>query len=216
MQLVIGNKNYSSWSMRPWVLLRHFQISFDEVRIPLFSEGYRERLRQFSPTLKVPVLIDKGHTIWDSLAICEYISEHYQYGEALPEERFERACCRSYCAEMHSGFAAIRSEMPMNCTLIPGGEARAEVRRIDELWSNILGRTESAGRYLFGNFSLADCMYAPMAMRFHTYAISLSEISQTYVESLLENPAIKQWRDAAAQEIEILHEFEVGSALSDS
>ncbi|HIA58580.1 MAG TPA: glutathione S-transferase family protein [Gammaproteobacteria bacterium] len=218
MQLIIGNKNYSSWSMRPWLLLRHFKLGFKEIRIPLFVEGYQDRLRQYSPTLKVPVLIDEGQTIWDSLAICEYVSEKYLDAKALPEDVAVRAICRSYCMEMHSGFNAIRSEMPMNCRALRrlqlSAEALVEVRRIDMLWSDIRPQSDAGDCYLFGDFSLADCMYAPIAMRFHSYAVELSASSHSYVEMLLRNPAIKQWRQEAEQEPEMLPDYEVGSELS--
>lgn len=218
MQLIIGNKNYSSWSLRPWLLLRHFKLGFEEIRIPLFVEGYQDRLRQYSPTLKVPVLIDEGRTIWDSLAICEYVSEKYLDGKALPEDITERAVCRSYCMEMHSGFAAIRSEMPMNCRarrrLQLSAEALAEVRRIDMLWSDIRSQSDAGDRYLFGDFSLADCMYAPIAMRFHSYAVELSASSHSYLKMLLRNPAIMQWREEAKQEPEMLPDYELGTELN--
>ena len=154
MKLVIGNKNYSSWSLRAWLLLHHFEIAFEEVRIPLFTEGYIDELRKYSPTLKVPVLIDDGNTIWDSLAICEYISEKYLAGGGLPEKLYDRAICRSYCAEMHSGFTEIRTQMPMNCRarrkIEFSSALSAECHRVDSLWAQARGLAESSGEFLTG------------------------------------------------------------------
>lgn len=218
MQLVIGNKNYSSWSLRPWLLLRHFQLDFEEIRVPLFVPGYQDELGRYSASQKVPVLLDDGITVWDSLAICEYISEKYTAGKALPEDQAERAICRSYCSEMHSGFMAIRSQLPMNCRatrkLEFAEEVLAECARIDSLWRGARDKFRAGGDYLFGAFSLADCMYAPMVMRFHSYGVNLSEISQAYVNTLLKNAAVKQWREAAAAESELLPDYEIGQELS--
>ena len=217
MQLVIGNKNYSSWSMRPWLLLKHFGLDFHEVGIALFTPGYREELARYSPTLRVPVLKDDSLTVWDSLAICEYVAEKYLAGRAYPRDIEDRALCRSYCNEMHSGFLAIRGEMPMNCrarkSLQLSEVARAECERIDRLFAEARQRYSSRGEYLFGDFSIADCMYAPIAMRFKTYGVELSEISQDYLKTLLQNPALRAWVDAAENETQILQDFEVGEPL---
>jgi glutathione S-transferase len=214
VQLIIGNKNYSSWSMRPWILLRHFGIAFEEIRIPLFVPGYQDELRKYSPTLRVPVLQDGGLTLWDSLAICEYVSEKYLQGAGMPAELMNRARCRSYCCEMHAGFTAIRTALPMNCRaqrrLDLSAEVLAEVERVDELWKQALEEAAGQGDFLFGDFSIADCMYAPVAMRFHSYGVSLSARSQQYLETLLNNSAIKQWREEAAAELEQLSDYEVG------
>lgn len=214
MQLVIGNKNYSSWSMRPWVLLRHFEIPFEEIRIALFRAGYKEVLARYSPSLRVPVLIDAGHTIWDSLAICEFVAENFLQGQAYPEDRFLRARCRSYCNEMHAGFLAIRNQLPMNIRarrrLDYGPELLAEVRRVEAIWSEARTHYGASGDYLFGDFSIADCMYAPVATRFRTYGVGLAPTAQTYLEALLDNAAVKQWCAEAAAETEILADHEVG------
>ena len=218
MQLVIGNKNYSSWSMRAWLLLRHFQVPFEEIKVSLFSDGYRDVLAKYSPTLRVPVLIDATETIWDSLAICEYVSEKYLAGGALPRDLELRARCRSYCSEMHSGFMAIRSELPMNCNARRKVEFSVEVvtecNRVDQLWSAASTMQSESGSYLFGDFSIADCMYAPMAMRFLTYGITLSAASNKYIETLQQNPAVKQWLKEAQKEKERLPEYEIGVDLT--
>lgn len=217
MQLIIGNKNYSSWSLRPWLLLKHFSIPFEEVGIALFSEGYQQELAKYSPTLRVPVLKDGENTIWDSLAICEYVSEKYLQGAALPIDIEERALCRSYCSEMHSGFMAIRSEMPMNCRsrkrLEISAGAKAECGRIDQLFGDARAQFSSRGDYLFGHFSLADCMFAPVVMRFMTYGIVLSESSQKYMGTMLGNLALSEWRVDAEKDPQILTNFELGEDL---
>ncbi len=218
MQLVIGTKNYSSWSLRPWLLLRHHNISFEEVGIALFTEGYQQELAKYSPTLRVPVLIDGDITVWDSLAICEYVSEKYLEGAALPENREARAICRAYCSEMHSGFTAIRSEMPMNCRarkiLKISSAAEQECRRVDQLFAQARAQYSASGAYLFGEFSLADCMFAPIALRFQTYGIELSEPSQKYVRKLLQNSALSEWLADARNEAQRLPDYEVGQDIS--
>ena len=218
MQLVIGNKNYSSWSLRPWLLLKHFDVPFEEIRIALFTDGYQQELAQYSPTLRVPVLKDGDSTIWDSLAICEYVSEKYLQGAAFPAKLDERALCRAYCSEMHSGFMAIRSEMPMNCRALKKLEisaaSDADCRRVDRLFSDARAQFSTRGDYLFGEFTVADCMFAPIVMRFTTYGIELSESSQEYVGTMLQNPALSVWIEDARREYQSLPDFEVGEERS--
>lgn len=219
MQLVIGNKNYSSWSMRPWLLLKHYNIPFEEIKVALFSDGYQQILAKYSPSLRVPVLIDAGNTIWDSLAICEYISEKYLGHKAFPAEVAKRARCRSYCSEMHAGFMSIRSQLPMNCRARRRIEFTpavvAEISRVDQIWSEARASNGEGGAYLFGEFSIADCFYAPMAMRFHTYGVPLSATAQHYVMTLLENAAVRQWCAEAVLEPESLPDYEVGEKRVD-
>lgn len=214
MQLVIGNKNYSSWSMRPWLLLRHHNIAFDEIRVALFTDGYQQVLARYSPSLRVPVLIDAGLTVWDSLAICEYVSERHLAGTGYPADMLERARCRSCCSEMHAGFMAIRSQLPMNCRArrrLPfSAEVLAEVRRVDQIWTELRNAYGDRGDFLFGAFSIADCMYAPMAMRFHTYGVPLSAPAAEYLATLLAHPAVQEWRAAASIESEVLPGYELG------
>jgi glutathione S-transferase len=214
VQLIIGNKNYSSWSLRPWLLLKHFAVEFEEVKIALFTEGYQAELAKYSPTLRVPVLVDGDSKIWDSLAIAEYVSEKYLQGSALPADIEERALCRAYCSEMHSGFMAIRSEMPMNCRALKrlkiSQAAKAECERIDQLFVEARTRFSGRGEYLFGDFTLADCMFAPIVMRFTTYSVELSQISQNYMNTMLKNSALQAWIADAQNESQILTEFELG------
>lgn len=218
VQLVIGSKNYSSWSLRPWLLLRHFNVPFEEIGVALFTDGYQEKLAQYSPTLRVPVLKDGESTVWDSLAICEYLSEKYLQGAALPVDIEARALCRSYCCEMHSGFMAIRSEMPMNCRarkrLEISSAALADCKRVDQLFSDARAQFSGRGEYLFGEFSMADCMFAPIVMRFTTYGIDLSEPSQNYVRTMLQNLALAAWVDDARVESQILTDFELGEEIT--
>ena len=218
MKLVIGNKNYSSWSMRPWLLLRHHQIAFEEIRVPLFSDGYQQILARYSPSLRVPVLVDADLAVWDSLAICEYVSERYLQGKGYPADILERARCRSYSNEMHSGFTSIRSQLPMNCRarrrLQLSTEVLEEIRRVEQIWSELREAHASDGAFLFGEFGIADCMYAPMVMRFHTYQISLSAPATAYMDSLLAHPAVELWLAAARIETEVLPAYELGEQIN--
>lgn len=214
MQLIIGNKNYSSWSLRPWLLLSHFNIPFDEIRIPLDSADFASTLAQYSSAGKVPVLQDKGIEIWDSLAICEYLSEQYLDGKGWPADSLARAQARSASAEMHSSFMAIRNNMPMNCRssriISISAEMRWEIDRVDQLWTYLRSTYGNPGEFLFGDFSIADCMFAPMASRFHSYQPELGSTSQNYIHSLINIPAMQQWYAQAADEVEVLQREEVG------
>lgn len=217
MKLVIGSKNYSSWSMRPWILLKHFGVQFEEVKIPLFTAGFEKELKKYSPTQKVPVLLDSGVEIWDSLAICEYISEQYLENRAWPSNVLNRARCRSISSEMHSGFLGIRSDLPLNCRakrqLKISESTMREVKRIDELWSTAL--LSSGGPYLFGEFSIADCMFAPIVSRFSTYQLPLSSAASLYSVAMLNNPAFQAWLDSAITDLQIIDFFEAGQELAD-
>ena len=215
MQLVIGNKNYSSWSLRPWMLLSFFELDFEEVQASLQAEGLSDRLGQFSPTSRVPVLIDGELTVWDSLAICEYVSEQYLGGKGWPSDAAKRAEARAVTAEMHSGFAGLRREMPMNCRarrqVEPSAQTLKDIARVDEIWAKGMA---AGGPWLFGEFSIADCFYAPVVMRFKTYAadsgVVLSAGAQRYQDFFLENAALNNWVSAAVQETEIVPEDEAG------
>lgn len=213
MELVIGNKNYSSWSLRPWLIMRANNLDFNEVKESLNQGDIKQRLGKYSDSCKVPVLIDKGEAIWDSLAICEYLSEAYLDGKGWPENTIERAIARSICSEMHSGFTAIRSELPMNCKLSKpmalSQAVQAEVQRIDAIWSKYAKQTECGKVFLFGTFSIADCFYAPIALRFNSYGVSLSQAAADYQASILSHPAVLEWIDEAIQETDIVAENEV-------
>src|SRR5580704_18292981 len=177
LKLVIGNKNYSSWSMRPWLALRANDIAFDEVFIPLYTgDAGKRRILDFTPSGKVPALIDGDITIWDSLAIIEYVAERFPQSRIWPEDRARRAHARSISAEMHSGFAALRNECGMNLhrpvrAVKLSDEARANVARIQEIWAECRARYGQSGPFLFGAFGAADAMFAPVIHRFRTYAV---------------------------------------------
>ncbi|MBN3728782.1 glutathione S-transferase family protein [Burkholderia sp. Ac-20379] len=207
MQLIIGDKNYSSWSMRPWVLMRHFGIAFDETLIELRTPDTDRRIRAVSPSGKVPCLIDDaGHAIWDSLAIAETLAERHPAQALWPADPAARARARCVSAEMHSGFMAMRSEMPLDIrAALPGRKlsaaALADVARVDALWRDCLAA--SGGPFLFGAFTIADAMYAPVVLRFVTYAPPLSEIAAGYVERMLAEPAVAAWVGDARRETRV-------------
>ncbi len=205
LHLVIGNKNYSSWSLRPWIALKVAGIPFDETVIPLYEAGSRERILAFSPTGKVPVLIDGSVHVWESLAILEYLAERFPAGRFWPEDRTARAHARSVASEMHAGFAPLRRHCPMNMwrpakpyPLTP--EAAADVARIDALWTDCRRRFGAAGPFLFGHFTAADAMYAPIVSRFHTYGVEVGAAARAYMNAVMALPAWSEWRAAALRE----------------
>jgi len=209
--LVIGNKAYSSWSMRPWLLMKEAGLAFDEVRIPLYQEGHDRKIREYSPAGRVPVLVDGAVTVWDSLAICEYLAERHAEKNLWPAAAAARAHARAVSAEMHAGFAALRSNMGMNVRRsFPGvgmtPEVAKDIARIEQLWDDCLQRY--GGPFLFGAFGIADAMYAPVATRFRTYAVGLSAVAQRYADLLLVLPAVAEWYAAAHAETEVLPQFE--------
>ena len=209
--LVIGNKAYSSWSMRPWLLMKEAGLAFDEVRIPLYQEGHDRKIRDYSPAGRVPVLVDGAVTVWDSLAICEYLAERHAEKNLWPANAAARAHARAVSAEMHAGFAALRGNMGMNVRRsFPGvgmtPEVAKDIARIEQLWEDCLQRY--GGPFLFGAFGIADAMYAPVATRFRTYAVGLSAVAQRYADLLLALPAVAEWYAAAHAETEVLPQFE--------
>lgn len=212
LTLVIGNKNYSSWSLRPWLLLRHSGVAFSEVRIPLSRPDTADLLRPHSPTLKVPVLKDASLTVWDSLAICEYVSERYLAGKGWPQAVAARAQARSFAAEMHSGFQALRSAWPMNVKLqrklTPDAGVQRDIDRVCDIWENCLAK--SGGPWLYGEFGIVDAMFAPVALRFHSYQPELPARAQSYVQTHVNNPALREWIDAGRAETDVIKEDEVG------
>ena len=214
MKLVIGNKNYSSWSLRPWLLLTAFNVPFTEIQESLAEEGIAERFQKYSTAGKVPVLIDEGLTVWDSLAICEYISEQYLDGKGWPTDPALRAEARSASAEMHSSFTALRNEMPMNCRslrqLEPSPAALKDIARIDTLWTECRQKYGQRGSWLFGDFSIADCFFAPVVLRFITYDIQLSPLAQQYAITLAQHKNVKDWVAGAKAETEIVPRDEAG------
>jgi glutathione S-transferase len=215
LTLVIGNKNYSSWSMRPWLALKACDIAFDEVSIPLYTgDADKQRILKFSRAGKVPVLVDGDVTIWDSLAIIEYIAERFPEARLWPEHAASRAHARSVSAEMHSGFAALRNECGMNLHRPVGAkalsaDARADIARIQESWAECRARYGKGGPYLFGAFSGADAMYAPVVHRFRTYAIELTSAARAYMDAMLALPAFQEWTRAGLAETLLIEKLEL-------
>lgn len=209
MKLFIGNKNYSSWSLRPWLLLRMFGLPFEEERIALYQPGTRERLLQASPSGKVPVLVDGHRTIWDSLAIVEYLAECHPDRPLWPRDADARALARSVTCEMHSGFSALRGAMPMNCReSLPGRghteAALADAARVMALWSDCRDRHGAGGEFLFGNFCIADAFYAPVVLRFRTYGVAQTDVARRYSDAILALQPLQDWLAAAAGETEVV------------
>jgi glutathione S-transferase len=218
LTLVIGNKVYSSWSLRPWLALRHGEIPFDEVRIPLYTPESKARIAAWSPAGRVPVLADGPLRIWDSLAICETLAERFPERCGWPRDAAARATARSVSAEMHSGFVSLRSELPMNCRerragVVPSPAARAEIERVAALWSDCRARFGDGGPWLFGAFSPADAMWAPVALRFHAYSVA-PPAAEAYVATVLDHPAVQSWMRDARAESEVLEKFERGTPLA--
>jgi glutathione S-transferase len=214
LHLVIGNRNYSSWSLRPWIALKVAGIAFDETVIPLYEAGSRERILAFSPTGKVPVLMDGNVHIWESLSILEYLAERFPAARLWPEDRAARAHARSISNEMHAGFVALRRHCPMNMwrpaksyALTP--EAAADVARIEALWTDCRHRFGAAGPFLYGHFTAADAMYAPIVSRFHTYGVEVGAAARAYMDAVMALPAWNEWRAAALREPWVMQGNEV-------
>jgi glutathione S-transferase len=217
MKLYIGNKNYSSWSMRPWVLLTQADIPFEEVmvRFDAFTPDsqFKTALKAVSPTGKVPVLVDDDLIVWDTLAIAEYLAERFPECELWPHDQVDRARARSICAEMHSGFTALRSACPMNIEAhLPDTGAliwrdnagvRADVARLVALWRDCLQK--NGGALLFGNFSVADAYFAPLCTRLITYALPLPDDIAAYVHRVCALPGVQAWMDQARAEQDFLN-----------
>ena len=225
LKLYIGNKNYSSWSMRPWVLLKQAGIPFEEVMVRFDSfdadSDFKKMLGPVNPVGKVPVLVDEGFAVWDTLAIAEYVAEAFPDKNLWPVDAKARARARSVCAEMHSGFTGLRSNFPMNieASLPHIGQlvwrdkpaVRADVARVIAMWSALL--QEHGGPMLFGNFSVADAYFAPVCMRLKTYALPVTPVVAAYIERVCALPGVKAWIDDALAEKDFL-DFEEPYRLS--
>jgi glutathione S-transferase len=214
LKLIIGNKNYSSWSMRPWLAMKMAGIAFDEQLIPLYEPGSRELMLKYSPAGKVPVLIDGDSHIWESLAILEYLAEKFPKAGLWPDDARVRAHARAVASEMHAGFQALRKNCPMNLWLPVKKRPQPDdvmdnVKRIDALWSDCRSRFGQGGPFLFGGFGAADAMYAPVASRFATYGVTLDADAQDYVNAVLQLPAMQEWSEAAGREPWIIPEYEL-------
>ncbi|MEW6331913.1 MAG: glutathione S-transferase family protein [Pseudomonadota bacterium] len=214
LTLVIGNKNYSSWSLRPWLVLKQAGIPFREIPVSLYTETSRAEIKKYSPSGKVPALIDGALTVWESLAICEYLADKFPEKQLWPADAAVRAMARSVATEMHAGFSALRTHMSMNCRKHLPGKGRTpevlrDIERIAALWNDARARFGKGGDFLFGRFSIADAMYAPVALRFVTYAVELDPVSAAYVKTIAALPAIQQWVADARAETEVIPQFEL-------
>jgi glutathione S-transferase len=205
--LVLGSKNYSSWSLRPWLFLRKVGFDFTERVIAFDAPDYQRQIAQISPSGKLPLLLLDDNKIWDSLAICEFAAD--ATGRGLPHDRIARGVARSVAAEMHAGFPVLREQCPMNIRARARRVAQQpdlirDIRRVDALWSSCRMEYGSGGGWLFGDFSIADAMFAPVLFRFQTYGADLSPESWAYYEHALADPDVRAWQQAAMQETHVL------------
>ena len=213
MKLVIGNKNYSSWSLRPWLLAKQAGIPFEEIRVRLLSETFAADVARHSPAGRVPVLVDGDMNVWDSLAICETLAERFPRAQLWPADPKARAHARSICAEMHSGFTNLRNNMPMNVTAVLPGmgwnvAVQRAIARIAAMWTALRQKYAAEGPFLFGHFTVADAFYAPVVSRFATYGVRLPEAAKAYADYILNLPAMQEWIDGARAEHDFLADDE--------
>jgi glutathione S-transferase len=214
LTIYLGNKNYSSWSLRPWLALKRTMVAFDEVVIPLYETGSRETILKYSPSGRVPVLHHDDNIVWESLAICEYLAEVFPASDLWPKDQAARALARSVSNEMHGGFVALRSHLPMNIrSTFPGRditpEVQADINRVMAIWRDCRTRYgDGNGDFLFGHFTIADAMFAPVVTRFRTYRIELEREAQAYCDTIMGMPAMQEWVTAARNEPMIVERFE--------
>jgi glutathione S-transferase len=215
LTLVVGSRNYSAWSLRPWILLRHLGLDFTERELMLDTAEFEAEIGKISPTRRVPVLIDGDLVVWESLAICEYVSE-LAGGRGWPADPGRRAAARAVACEMHSGFAGLRDACPMNARAtgrrVPLTPPLArDVRRIDAIWSGCRRDHGDIGPYLFGAFSIADAMFAPVVLRVRSYGLPLSGLAARYRDTMLGDPHLCDWIEAAGRETQVIPHEEVGA-----
>jgi glutathione S-transferase len=214
LHLIIGNKNYSSWSLRPWLALKGAGIPFEETVIPIHEPGSKEKFLERSPAGKVPILQDGAVTVWESLAIIEYLAEKFPDAALWPHDAAARAHARAISSEMHAGFTPLRKQYPMNMRrpvkkLALNDDTAANVTRIDAMWTDCRARFGGGGPFLFGRFTAADAMYAPVVSRFHTYGLEVGAPSVAYMAAMMALPAWQEWYAAALKEEWVLQEDEV-------
>ena len=213
LTLIIGNKNYSSWSMRPWLLLRQLGIAFTERKLSLFSDQFSSEVAKVSPAGRVPVLLDGDFAVWDTLAIVEYLAERFPALGVWPADLRARARARSVCAEMHSGFANLRGQMPVNIEArLPGRgwnvAVQADIDRIVQIWDELRASHASDGPFLFGRFCAADAYFAPVVTRFETYGVQTPPACSEYRRTVMALPAMREWVEAALAEHSFIPEDE--------
>ena len=217
MKLIIGNKNYSSWSLRGWLACKQSGLHFDEILVPLYGEDWEEEKREnqdLAPSHgKVPILWDGDAVVWDSLAIIEYLADKVGRDRFWPKPDDARAMARSMVAEMHSGYLALRRQCPMNIrrkalNFTPADEVKLDIVRIMQLWAEARARFGQGGPYLFGAFSAADIIYAPVVSRFYTYGVPVPGFAQAYMEAIWEHDWLQQWITAAEEEDWVIEQWE--------
>jgi glutathione S-transferase len=207
LTLVIGSKTFSSWSLRPWLFLKHHHVAFEEVLIPLNTDQTRRQILEYSPSGKVPVLLHEDRKIWESLAICEYAAETFNLPAAWPQAADARAFARAIATEMHAGFGDLRNELPFEANREPerkiySARAAADITRVRSLWREARTRFGAAagGEWLFGSFGIVDAMFAPVALRFFVYDVALDGPERDYVDSVVLHPSVQAWMEAATLE----------------
>ncbi len=214
MRLIIGNKNYSSWSFRPWFAMKAAGIAFEETVISLEASDFKARVTALSPAGRVPVLIDGAVLVWELLAILEYLAEKFPAARLWPTDAGARAHGRAISSEMHAGFVPLRRHLPMNMwrpvkPRLLDDSVKTDVARIDAIWTACRAKFGGDGAFLFGRFGAADAMYAPVVSRFHTYAVEISDTARAYMRAVMALPAYTEWRDAARRESWVLPHDEV-------
>lgn len=207
LKLILGNKNYSSWSLRPWLALAEHDIPFEEEVLNIYDPASKAKILSYSPAGKMPILIDGESTIWDSIAILETLADKFPQLDLWPKDPAARALARSISAEMHSGFVPLRKAMPMNLKRAPAppkagfaDDVKADIKRICDIFKDARTRFGTRGDFLFGAFSAADCMYAPVATRLRTYAVKLDTVCEDYVEAIHSLSSFKRWKEAGLKE----------------
>jgi len=214
LELILGNKNYSSWSLRPWLAMKVARIAFAETVIPLDTPDFKSRIADLSVAGKVPVLIDGDTRVWESLAILEYLAEKFPEAGLWPRDARARAHARAICSEMHAGFQALRRQFPMNMRRPAkahelAADAAPDVRRIETLWGDCRARFGQGGPFLYGAFGAADSMYAPVVSRFHTYGVEVGAATRDYMRAITALPEWGEWREAARREPWVIPQDEI-------
>ena len=214
IKLIIGNKNYSSWSLRPWILLKYFEIPFEEILIPLYEGNYKKQILKYSSNGKVPALVHGSVVISESLAICQYLSELFPKKKMWPQDIKDRALAYSIAQEMHAGFFYLRTNMLCNIRgRYPGKgmtpESKRDINHILEIWTSCRKKHKTQGPYLFGQFTVADAMFMPVVTRFRTYGVTLKGTSKEYAQTMLNLKAFKEWEEAAIKEPWVIKKSEI-------